>query len=96
MTPREACRLFRHRWFVVSGDWTPRSSGHPLTQRCDRCDTEKREVIGVHTGQREGSPRYIYPPEYHYSRDEVPTGDELRLMWIREQIAQIRKDRKQA
>ena len=92
MTPREACRLFRHQWDLVAGDWTP-MAGYPVTQRCMRCDTEKRETYGTNSGELI-TRRYLYPPEYHYSRDEVPSGDELRLMFIHEQLARIRNDRK--
>ena len=94
MTPREACRLFRHQWDLVPTDWTP-MAGHPVTLRCQRCTTERRETYGTNTGDLI-TRRYIYPPEYRYSADEVPTADQLRLMFVNEQLSNLRRRRRSA
>jgi hypothetical protein len=82
--PFRKCRTFGHQMDDVPGDWTP-SFGVPVTMRCMRCGTERRDSVNRSTGAVE-SRRYVYPPGYLLGRDDDrPTRDEFRLWFIGEQ-----------
>lgn len=38
------CRTLGHSWFDYDSTWTP-TFGVPLTLRCERCSTERRDTI---------------------------------------------------
>lgn len=78
--------LIRHAWHIVPSDWTSRFGGEQFTVRCERCGTERRDVIGTHTGELV-TRRYIYPDGYLYGRDDYkPNADEVRLLWVKRHI----------
>jgi hypothetical protein len=86
------CRRLGHAWFDVPSDWQA-SMGVPCTYRCERCGTERREQIGPNTGELIGR-RYAYPEGYHYTRDETPTKDDFRRMFVEQMIRRQRGRRK--
>jgi len=89
-----ACRLLGHLWHVVPSDWTP-TFGVPMTVRCERCNIERRDTLGRHTGHVE-SRRYTYPAGYNFHRDngtDLPRRDDFRLAWLEGVITESRKHR---
>lgn len=88
------CRRLGHAWFDVASDWSP-TLGHPLTYRCDRCGTERREQVGPNTGELI-SRHYAYPQGYSYDKGERPSADEFRRMFIEQMIRRQRSRRKKA
>ena len=93
MALREDCRLLGHAWDEVAGNWTPLFGGDPHTFRCARCDTERREVWGTNTGELV-SRNYVYTQGYQYERgEEKPDRQQLRLLWVLEQMDQAAKRR---
>ncbi len=83
------CRGLGHRWDDFAPiDMRAPLFGHRLSYRCDRCLTERHDLIARHSGdllQRE----YRYPKDYAVSKDERPDAAELRA-----RIADIRERRK--
>ena len=53
------CRTIGHSWFDYDSLWTPQF-GIPLTLRCERCGTERRDTINDRTGQLLA--RYYHKP----------------------------------
>lgn len=53
------CRTIGHSWFDYDSNWET-SMGYPLTLRCERCGTERRDVIGTY-GQLVS--RHYHKPE---------------------------------
>jgi hypothetical protein len=88
------CRRLGHAWFDVPSDWKP-SIGYPLTYRCDRCGTERREQVGPNTGELV-SRHYNYPEGYQYAKDERPSKDEFRRMFVEQMIRRQRRGRRKA
>lgn len=70
--------------------------GEQMTCRCERCGTERRDVIGTNTGELV-SRRYVYPDGYLYGADDYkPTADEIRLMWVTRHIERAKTPRRRA
>lgn len=89
------CRTYGHAWFEADSDWFADfavSRGNPLTLRCDRCTTERREVIGT-TGRLENR-YYVYPSGYQYSRGERPSKDDFRLALLSLRLKEARSARR--
>lgn len=74
------CGTYGHAWFEADSDWAD-DRGHPLTLRCERCATERRDVFSKTTGELIGR-RYVYPDGYHYSAGSRPSRDDFRLALI--------------
>jgi hypothetical protein len=74
------CRLMRHRWdeFYPDNMGTP-TYGWRLSLRCDRCTTERHDLIDYAGRLIPGSRRYIYPEGYRMGRDETPTRENMML-----------------
>lgn len=89
------CRgILRHAWDEVDSDWaSPNRDGTtPMTLRCQRCGTERRDVI-----DRNGEVahrRYIYPIGYHIDGDEKPRIIDFRHAWLDDRMAELREERK--
>lgn len=87
------CYTFGHSWHDYDSNWKP-SFGTPLTLRCERCTTERRDTIGA-SGNVVGR-HYHYPPGYRYGRGEGrPTRDEFRVMLLAKRIQEQRQRRRQ-
>lgn len=84
------CRTYGHAWFEADSDWKS-DMGTPLTLRCERCMTERREVISRlgHLHSR----HYVYPSDYQYQWGTVPTKDDFRLALIALRIKEARSAR---
>lgn len=86
------CNTFGHAWFDYdNSDWRP-MYGTPLVLRCERCGTERRDVIG--TSGQIIQRNYEYPAGYKYGRGERPTRSDFRLMLLEQQIRETRSKRK--
>jgi hypothetical protein len=65
------CRTIGHSWFDYDSLWTPQF-GVPLTLRCERCGTERRDTINNRTGQ-------LLARHYHKPKGYDLTKGEPRL-----------------
>lgn len=92
------CGTYGHAWFEADSDWNT-DKGTPLTLRCERCMTERRDAIHPSTGELV-TRRYAYPDGYRYSAGERPDRDHFRLALIalrlREQTRGRRSSRRVA
>ncbi len=87
------CHTIGHAWFDYdNSEWRPQF-GDPLVLRCERCGTERRDVIGA-IGQIVHR-HYDYPDGYKYGRGELPTRGEFRRMLIEQRIREARANRPQ-
>ena len=88
------CRgMLRHSWHEVTSDWANvHTSGVPFTVRCDRCGTERRDVLGTNTGEVV-SRSYVYPVGYHIDAVEKPKIVDFRLAWLDDHMAAMRAER---
>ena len=84
------CSTYGHAWFDYDSNWTP-MWGTPLTLRCERCGTERRDTIGA-AGQVVGR-HYDYPTGYKYSKGTRPTRSQFRQMLLAKRIAETRGQR---
>jgi len=92
--------MLRHAWHSVdSNHWTrPMNASHaseqvPFTIRCERCDTERRDVID--SNGEVASRRYVYPPGYKIHQEEgAPKIREFRQQWLMETVREMRINRK--
>ena len=75
------CRTIGHSWFDYDSTWRPQF-GVPLTLRCERCGTERRDTVS----QRDGRllARHYYKPDgYDLKRGEPRlTRDDFRLLLL--------------
>ena len=88
------CRgMLRHAWHEIPSDWAIGDGGVPFTLRCERCDTERRDIIGTNTGEVV-SRRYVYPLGYHIDQEHKPKIVDFRLAWLDDHMAKLKADRK--
>ena len=74
------CRTIGHAWIDYDSNWKPQF-GTPLTLRCERCGTERRDSVG--NDGRLLNRHYVKPDGYDLGRDEYkPTRDDYRLMLL--------------
>ena len=75
------CRTIGHSWFDYDSTWTPQF-GVPLTVRCERCGTERRDTVS----QRDGrllARHYFKPAGYDLKRGEPRlTRSDFRLLLL--------------
>src|SRR5262245_38172750 len=86
----EKCRTWGHSWddFVPHGK-RPSDWGQRFSLRCDRCGTERHDVID---SRGELSTRqYKHPDDYRMSADETPTRSQLRLDLLKQMRANGRR-----
>ena len=67
--------------YDVDSDWLPWPGETPVTVRCERCGTERRDRVATVDGKLMGR-RYVYPEGYRYGKGERPTANEFRLQLI--------------
>ncbi len=91
----DTCKAIGHAWDKVPSDWTP-PWGTPLTIRCMRCGTERRDVIDS-LGDV-SSRRYVYPVGYQDWRgDHVGMKKPQYRLWLLEQeVKALTSKRKKA
>src|SRR5204862_332073 len=77
MTDYTRCGTYGHAWFEADSDWRT-EVGVPLTLRCERCMTERRDAVSRSTGELV-SRHYVYPEGYRYSAGTRPSRDGFRL-----------------
>jgi hypothetical protein len=90
------CRTIGHSWFDYDSNWTPQF-GTPLTLRCERCGTERRDTINTWGDLL--ARHYTKPENYDRKKDEQAlTRSDFRvlLMSIRAQEAKPGGKRKVA
>ena len=85
------CYTLGHAWVDYDSNWNP-GFGTPLTLRCERCGTERRDIINPNTGQLLPGRKYIYPQGYRYGT-ERPTRDNFRVMLLKQRLAEVRARR---
>ena len=74
------CRTIGHSWHDYDSNWDTKL-GVPLTLRCERCGTERRDVIGSY-GQLV-TRSYFKPDNYDLGREDYkPSRDDFRLMLL--------------
>lgn len=79
----DTCKAIGHAWDTVPSDWTP-EWGTPLTVRCMRCGTERRDTIDQ-TGDL-STRRYLYPDGYKDWRgDHIGMKKPAYRLWLLEQ-----------
>ena len=75
------CGALGHAWDLVdSNHWTA-SFGEPVTLRCMRCGTERRDKVMRDSRTLLGR-QYIYPIAFKFERGERPTRIDFMLMSI--------------
>jgi hypothetical protein len=84
------CGTLGHSWDDYLTKWTT-SAGIPLTLRCGRCGTERRDVIGAF-GQLINR-HYVYPAHYRYPKGGRPTRSEFRMMLLMQKMQEARSKR---
>lgn len=79
----EKCRTWGHAWedFIPHGK-RPSDWGSRFSLRCERCHTERHDVIDA-LG-RLSTRHYDYPEDYSMAKDETPTREALRLDLLRQ------------
>jgi len=88
------CNTYGHSWFDYdNSDWTP-LFGTPLVLRCERCGTERRDVIGSQGQVIQRN--YSYPEGYRYGKGERPDRAQFRLMLLEQRIREARAVRGEA
>jgi len=91
----EKCRTWGHAWedFIPNGK-RPQGWGMRFSLRCERCHTERHDVIDSigELSQRQ----YVYPDDYRLSADETPTRAQLRLDLLKDIRSQARERRRKA
>ena len=89
------CRVFGHKWDEYDSSWTP-LWGDPITVRCERCTTERRDTIG--NNELLIQRHYEYPDDYKLAVESAfgvgkPTHAEMRRWLIDDRITAQRKQR---
>lgn len=89
------CRILGHAWFDVDSDWEP-FAGTPLTVRCERCMTERRDSVSNSTGELIGR-HYVYAIGYQLKKnDPRPTKNDYRLILLQKRLEEARSNRRAA
>lgn len=79
----EKCRTWGHAWSdFIPADKRQPGWGRRFSLRCDRCATERHDVIDT-LGEL-STRQYVYPDDYQMARDERPTMQQLRLDLLRQ------------
>lgn len=85
------CNTIGHAWFDVPADWSA-EFGIPVTLRCERCGTERRESFNRYGDLL--TRHYVHPDGYKYAKGSRPTRAEFRIMMVMQQITESKKNRK--
>ena len=85
------CGTLGHSWHDYDTvGWTS-NMGTALTLRCERCGTERRDVIGAH-GQLIYR-KYAYPKSYRWPKGERPNRSQFRVMLLMKRMQETRSKR---
>lgn len=85
------CGTLGHAWHDYDSTWTP-EFGNPLTLRCERCGTERRDSIN--DWGKLLNRHYFYPPFYKYPKGtKRPSRDEFRVMLLVQRFTEAKKAR---
>lgn len=81
MTARSTyeCRALGHAWDVTTADWRA-EFGLPLSLRCTRCGSERRDSVRPDDGLVL-TRHYVHPDSYLSPDEPLPTRAEARL-WL--------------
>lgn len=85
------CGTLGHSWHDYDSVGWSTNMGTPLTLRCERCGTERRDVIGSF-GQLV-SRSYSYPEFYKYPKGTRPSRDEFRMLLLMQRMQETRSKR---
>jgi len=85
------CNTMGHAWHDYDSNWST-GMGTPLTLRCERCGTERRDVIGSF-GQLV-SRSYAYPAFYKYPKGTRPDRASFRVMLLTKRLMETKRGRK--
>ena len=89
------CNALGHAWFDVPSDWSTGFGGEQLTVRCERCGSERRDVLSSVTGDLIYR-HYVKPESYTYPKGQRPTRKAFRMMLLEQRIREARNARKRA
>lgn len=84
------CGTLGHSWHDYDSNWRT-DMGIPLTLRCERCGTERRDVIGAF-GQLV-TRHYEYPEHYKYGKGLRPDRSQFRMMLLMQRMQEARSKR---
>ena len=87
------CNTLGHAWHDYDSTWNT-EMGSPLTLRCERCGTERRDVIGTY-GQLV-TRSYVYPDRYKYPKGTRPDRAAFRVMLLVQRLQEQRTTRRKA
>src|SRR5262245_15716505 len=88
------CRTLGHAWYDYDSHWTSSLGGTPVTFRCERCGTERRETWSPLGDLM--SRRYEYPDSYRYGKGEKPSIEQFRLALLSLRTKEARSTRKRS
>lgn len=88
------CNTLGHSWDDYDSNWAAPSGTAPLTLRCQRCGTERRDTIDSYGDLVTRS--YSYPEGYRYGRGERPSRSDFRMVLLQERMRDARSARKRA
>jgi len=75
------CGSLGHAWFDTdSSSWNPQF-GNPVTFRCERCGTERREVWNRRGDM--SNRHYQHPEDYHWPKGQRPSRADFRAALVR-------------
>lgn len=85
------CGTLGHSWHDYDTVGWSTTMGTPLTLRCERCGTERRDVIGAY-GQLVYR-HYAYPQNYKYPKGQRPSRSQFRMMLLMKRMEEARDKR---
>jgi hypothetical protein len=86
------CNALGHAWFDVPSDWRTSFFGEQLTVRCERCGSERRDVLSGVTGELIYRV-YVKPESYAYPKGMRPSRRMFRMMLLEQRIREAREAR---
>jgi len=87
------CYTLGHAWYDYDDTGPAPITGTPLMLRCERCGTNRRDVVQDGTGELIWR-RYDYPDGYKYGSEARPTRSDFRVMLLQQRIDETRKSRR--
>ena len=85
------CGTLGHSWHDYDSTGWRTEMGTPLTLRCERCGTERRDVIGAY-GQLVYR-TYAYPKFYRWPKGQRPSRSQFRIMLLTKRLQEARSKR---
>lgn len=87
------CRTYGHAWFEADSNRTLSAvRATPVTLRCERCMTERLDLIDANGDL--ASRRYVYPDDYRYATGTLPAKGDFRLALLALRLQETRQARR--